>query len=156
MAEKKDKLSKKIHPGVKEMEKSLADGKCSRREFLRTTTLLGISVTTAYGLASAILGKDILPDLISTAHAGQKKGGVLRWGMQVQEIADPATYSWTEKSIIARNIVEYLVETGPDNITRPNLAKSYEASDDLKTWIFHLRNGVEWSNGDDFGADDVV
>ncbi len=156
MATKKEQSTTRVHPGVKEMEKSLAEGKCSRREFLRTTTLLGISVTTAYGLASAILGKDILPGLISTAHAGQKKGGVLRWGMQVQEIADPATYSWTEKSIIARNIVEYLVETGPDNITRPNLAESWEASDDLKTWIFHLRKGVKWSNGDDFGADDVV
>jgi peptide/nickel transport system substrate-binding protein len=157
MGEKKDKLStKRVHPGVKEMEKSLAEGKCSRREFLRTTTLLGISVTTAYGLASAILGKDILPGLISTAHAGQKKGGVLKFGMVVQEMADPATYSWTEKSVVARHIIEYLVETGPDNVTRPSLAESWEASDDLKTWTFHLRKGVKWSNGDDFNADDVV
>jgi len=157
MAEKKDNLStKRVHPGVEKMQKSLAEGKCSRREFLRTTTLLGISATAAYGLASSILGKDILPDLISTAHAAQKKGGVLKFGMVVQEMADPATYSWTEKSIVARNIVEYLVETGPDNITRPNLATSWEASDDLKTWTFHLRKGVKWSNGDDFGADDVV
>jgi len=157
MAEKKDNQStKRVHPGVKEMEKSLADGKCSRREFLRTTTLLGISATTAYGLASAILGKDILPDLISAAHAGQKKGGVLKFGMQAMEMTDPATYAWIQPSVVARHIVEYLVETGPDNITRPNLAESWEASDDLKTWTFHLRKGVKWSNGDDFGADDVV
>ena len=157
MAEKKDKLStKRVHPGVEKMKKSLTEGKCSRREFLRTTTLLGISATTAYGLASSILGKEILPDLISTAHAGQKMGGVFKFGMQIQEMADPATFDWVERSIPARHIVEYLVETGPDNITRPNLATSWEASDDLKTWIFHLRKGVKWSNGDDFGADDVV
>ena len=147
---------KRVHPGVKKMEKNLAEGKCSRREFIRTTTLLGLSVTTAYGLASSILGKDILPDLISSVHAGQKKGGVLKFGMVVQEMADPATYSWGEKAVVARHIVEYLVETGPDNITRPYLAKSWEASDDLKSWTFHLRKGIKWSNGDDFIADDVV
>jgi peptide/nickel transport system substrate-binding protein len=157
MTTEKNRTAKRVHPGVEEMKKALTEGKCSRREFIRTTTLLGLSATAAYGLASQILGKDVLPDFVSSAMAaGQKKGGVLKFGMQVQEMADPATYSWTQKSIIARHIVEYLVETGPDNITRPNLATSWEASDDLKTWTFHLRKGVKWSNGDDFNADDVV
>jgi peptide/nickel transport system substrate-binding protein len=141
--------TKREHPGVKEMKKALADGKCSRREFLRTVTLLGVSATAAYSMAG-------LPDFISSAHAAQKKGGVLKFGMQVQEMADPGTYSWTQKSIVARHIVEYLVETGPDNVTRPYLAESWEASDDLKTWTFHLRKGIKWSNGDEFNADDVV
>jgi len=142
--------TKRIHPGVKQMENALAEGKCSRREFLRTVTLLGVSAATAYGMAG-------LPAFVPSARAaGQKMGGVFKFGMAVQEMADPATYAWNEKAVVARHIIEYLVETGPDNITRPNLATSWEASDDLKTWTFHLRKGVKWSNGDDFIADDVI
>ncbi len=142
--------TKRIHPGVKQMKKALVEGKCSRREFLRTVTLLGVSAATAYGMAG-------LPAFVPSARAaGQKMGGVFKFGMAVQEMADPATYAWNEKAVVARHIIEYLVETGPDNITRPYLAKSWETSDDLKTWIFHLRKGVKWSNGDDFIADDVI
>jgi peptide/nickel transport system substrate-binding protein len=150
------KVINRLHPGVNEMEKSFAEGKCSRREFLRTTTLLGVSVTTAYSLASKILGKEILPGLISTAHAGQKKGGELKVGVMIKEMSDPATFSWVTENVIARHFIENLVEIGPDNIVRPGLATSWEASDDLKTWTLHLRKGVKWSNGDDFNADDVV
>jgi peptide/nickel transport system substrate-binding protein len=48
------------------MQKALAQGKCSRREFLRTVTLLGVSATAAYGMAG-------LPNFVSSVHAAQKK-----------------------------------------------------------------------------------
>jgi peptide/nickel transport system substrate-binding protein len=142
------KKIEKIHPAIYDLKVDMDKGKITRRQFLRYATLLGMSAVTASQMAGLIWPKKAI--------AAQKRGGVLRFGMQVQEMADPGTYSWTQKSIVSRHMVEYLVETGPDNITRPNLAESWEASADLKTWTFHLRKGVKWSNGDDFNADDVV
>jgi len=74
----------------------------------------------------------------------------------VKEITDPATYDWSEKGNVGRHIVESLTQVGSDNVTRPHLAEGWETSDDLKTWTFRLRKGVKWSNGDEFGADDVI
>ena len=38
----------------------------------------------------------------------------------------------------------------------PALAKSWEKSDDSLTWTFHLRQGLKWSDGQPFNADDVI
>jgi peptide/nickel transport system substrate-binding protein len=140
------------HPYIPELVEELRRNRVSRREFLRTSTLLGLSATTAYAIAARITGQPLTP----TAHAQAGKGGVLKVGTRVQEITDPATFDWTPKSNIARMMVEYLVMTGPDNVTRPYLAEKWQPSPDLKTWTFHLRKGITWSNGDPFNADDVA
>ena len=38
----------------------------------------------------------------------------------------------------------------------PDLATNWEASEDLKTWTFHLRSGVKFHNGKPFDSADVV
>jgi len=140
------------HPYIPELEEELRRENITRRDFLRTATLLGVSATAAYATAARITGQPLMPQ----AKAAEGKGGVIKCAMRVQEMSDPATFDWTPKSNVARHIVEYVTKTGPDNITRPYLAERWEASDDLKTWTFHLRKGIKWSNGDDFNADDVV
>jgi peptide/nickel transport system substrate-binding protein len=37
---------------------------------------------------------------------------------------------------------------------RPDLAESWQVSDDAKTWTFKLREGTKWSDGKDFTTDD--
>mgnify|MGYP006422327865 CR=1 FL=1 len=142
-----------VHGYVPELANKYAKGEVGRRDFLRTATLLGVSAAAAYSFVGRVEG----PGAVGTAQAATpKRGGTLRWAMEVQEMTDPATFDWVQKGNQARHIVEYLTRTRTDNVTVPYLAESWEASDDLKTWTLKLRKGVTWSNGDDFNADDVV
>ena len=49
-----------------------------------------------------------------------------------------------------------LIRTGTDNVPHPDLAESWEISDDATEFTFHLRQGVKWHDGEDFTADDVA
>jgi peptide/nickel transport system substrate-binding protein len=52
---------------------------------------------------------------------------------------------------------DYLTDVSPKDMTPvPSLATSWETSADGKTWTFHIRHGVKWSDGQDLTADDVV
>ena len=144
----------RVHPYLPELAEQLRGGKIERREFLRTATLLGLSAAAAYAMAGKITGRHVVPS--ARAAETPKKGGNLRVSMNVKESSDPAIYDWSEKGNVARHMTEPLVQIGKDGIARPHLATGWEVSDDVKTWTFHLRKGVKWSNGDEFGADDVI
>ena len=49
-----------------------------------------------------------------------------------------------------------LTQQDPQLQVLPDLATSWEASEDLKTWTFHLRSGVKFHNGKPFDAADVL
>jgi len=147
--------NRKVHPYIPKLAEQLEARQVDRREFLRTATLLGVSSAAAYGMAGRILGENLVDPALAQSGT-PKKGGIFRIAMQVQKMEDPATYSWTQMSNQSRHTVEYLAITGPDNVTRPMLAESWEASDDLKTWTLHLRQDVMWHNGDPFTSEDVV
>ena len=139
----------KVHPALPSLQSGMERGEVSRREFLRTATLLGAGATAAYAMTG-------LPQPAAAASGEAKAGGTLRVAMRVREITDPALLNSVTQSNQARHILEYLTKTGTDNVTRPYLAESWSTSEDLKTWTFNLRRNVRWSNGDRFTAEDVA
>ena len=146
-------LGADTHSYLPELCDQLQSRKITRRDFLRQAALLGMTAGVAYLTADRLIGGALVP---SAAAATPKSGGTLRVSMRIQQMTDPASFDWTEKSNVARFIVEHLTRTKADNVTVPYLAKSWEASDDLKTWVFHLRDDVTWSNGDKFTSADVA
>ncbi|MFQ5959362.1 MAG: ABC transporter substrate-binding protein, partial [Alphaproteobacteria bacterium] len=146
MTERKD------HSYIPTLKKNFAEGKIDRREFLRTSTLLGLSAGAAYAFVGKVTGESFVP----RAKAAMPQGGTMRLALRVIDIKDPHTFQWVRDSNVARQTVEYMSKTGTDNVTRPSLLESWEASDDLKTWTLNVRKGVKWHNGRGLDADDII
>ncbi|MYI88703.1 MAG: ABC transporter substrate-binding protein [Gammaproteobacteria bacterium] len=145
-------MSRDEHRHIPTLKRELAEGKITRRDFLRYSSLLGLSAAAAYKFAGDITGVKFIP----TARADMPKGGTLRVSMRCPTIADPHIFQWVYDSNITRQVVEYLTLTGHDNVTRPGLLEGWEASDDLMTWTLRVRPELKWHSGRDFVAEDVA
>ncbi|MGD8959934.1 MAG: hypothetical protein PVI27_08825, partial [Desulfobacteraceae bacterium] len=64
------KVKKQFHPAIPKLKNEMDKGNLSRREFIRYSALLGLSVTAAGQLAGMVLPKRL-------AAADIKRGGVL-------------------------------------------------------------------------------
>jgi len=52
---------------------------------------------------------------------------------------------------------DYLTDSSASDMSPvPAIAESWDTSADGKTWTFHIRHGVKWSDGQDLTAEDVV
>jgi peptide/nickel transport system substrate-binding protein len=139
----------KLHPAIYDLKADLDKGKLTRREFLRYSTLLGMSAFAATQMAGLAWPKKALA-------AKPVRGGILKVSSQVQKVTHPAQFSWVAPTQVVRQVAEYLTFTDGKNISHPYLLKNWQVSKDLKTWTLNLRQGVKWNNGDTFNADDVV
>ncbi|MCB9151187.1 MAG: ABC transporter substrate-binding protein [Caldilineaceae bacterium] len=159
------KQMEKVHVRIPDAFEQLRQGRISRREFLRTATLLGMSAGAATLAAACTTPEATTGSTSSTgadaaavpaAAGGIVRGGTLRIGMLLQQIDHPARFSWVEAANVARQVGEYLTETGPDNLTRPFLLDSWEANDDVTEWTLNLKQGIKFNNGDELTTDDVM
>jgi peptide/nickel transport system substrate-binding protein len=166
-----------MHPYIPELKEQYRKGKVSRREFIRVSALLGLSLSSIMTFLSACSSEEATatsapkveptqaPTAVPatatavppapTAAGGPKRGGILTMTNNCQRIDDIATVQWAQYDIY-RNVAEFLAVTNQDNITVPWLLEKWEPSDDLKTWTLSLRQGIKFNHGPELTADDVL
>ena len=131
---------------LERLKLKLERGKITRREFLSHVSAMGLAAT-----APALY--------TSTAMAGPKKGGRLRTAMahgSTTDMLDPATYENGYTATVNYAIQNHLGEVDETGAMVPELAESWEVEDGAKTWVFNLRQGVEFHNGKTMDSDDVL
>lgn len=124
------------------------------KKFISITLLLlfvfGISVA-----AEKVNPLEVYPN-IGSEQASAKQGGTARVAFQTEWAGlDPHMTSSMTSLQILNNVIETLTFYNDDGKLVPWLAKSWEQSEDGKTWTFHLRKGVKFSNGREMTAEDV-
>ncbi|MDO8580094.1 MAG: ABC transporter substrate-binding protein, partial [Candidatus Omnitrophota bacterium] len=103
---------------------------------------------------SILLGRLLCPPLAFASHYGGE--------LVLSTTSDPKSFNdiiakETSTTLVTDLIFEGLTTTNVETLkVEPHLAKSWEASEDGLTWIFHLRDDVYWNDGTPFNADDVI
>ncbi len=81
---------------------------------------------------------------------------LVRGGGPDPDSLDPQKARGFEAQSIVRDLCEGLTTLGKDASVAPGSARSWEASADGRTYTFHLRDGLHWSNGEAMVAEDFV
>ncbi len=84
--------------------------------------------------------------------------GPLRVGVQLEppNLDPTAGAAAAIDEIVYANVFEGLTRIGPDGTVQPGLAHRWTLSDDGRTYLFHLRDGVRFHDGTAFDAQDVA
>ena len=117
-----------------------------------TLALTGCASGTA--TAPSTVSKD---DLLVTTPAAAGELDLATWNLPFGEPAslDPIkAFNYPENTVVA-NLCEGLMQLQPDYTIKPNLAESVD-SPDASTYIYTVRQGVEFWDGEEMTADDVL
>lgn len=88
------------------------------------------------------------PEVVTPLESIGTYGGQLRFGLRG---------SSDHNNILRMVGPQGLVRWNPSYLEIvPNVAESYEVNDDATVFTFHLRDGMKWSDGEPFNADDIL
>ena len=116
---------------------------------LKTATIWGLVALSA----AALTARTALAEPSTHLNLGSL-------GADVSQLDPDYAANTTDRTVVAwifNGLVRFKPgSTDPASI-EPDLAESWEASDDKLVWTFHLRKGVQWQKGyGEMTADDVV
>lgn len=153
-----DRLRRASSPLEVELIESYAQGRVTRRDFVKRGTMIGLSMP----FMSAVIGAT-RPDRPRTTPATTPAGPALKDGgtlkVTVQKPSGPldpiAMDNLGAYGIVAQSY-EHLLKLQPNGEVGPGLAESWKTNDDGSVWTFTLRKGVKWQAGGELTAADVV
>ncbi|NJC68533.1 ABC transporter substrate-binding protein [Planosporangium thailandense] len=128
---------------------------------VRVTAVLAVSLSLGLvacsGAKTPAADNHKLDDLLVTTPAAKGELDKATWNLPFGEPAslDPIkAFNYPENTVVA-NLCEGLMRLDPDYSMKPNLAEKVE-SPDPRTWVYTLRDGVKFWDGEPMTADDVV
>lgn len=132
---------------VSEQTERFGAGQIDRRTFVSSLIAAGVALPAALSMSSAVMA------------ATPKQGGKLRQGFghgSTTDTLDPGTHENGMSQNVVYTYANHLTEVSNTGELIPELAESYEASDDASVWRFNIRQGVEFHNGKTMTPADVV
>ncbi len=156
-----DRLRRASSPLEVDLIESYAQGRVTRRDFVKRGTMLGLSLP----FMKAVIGATHQPRTTPPTTAGTaaatkplKDGGTIRVTVQTPAGAlDPLKMADLGSYGIVAQTFEHLLMLGEGKeAIGPGLATEWKPNADGTVWTFKLREGVKWESGGDFTADDVV
>jgi peptide/nickel transport system substrate-binding protein len=140
------------------LARAFLSGQLDRREFLRRGSAIGGTVAGSGLLASLLAACGAKSTVASSTNASSgniKPGGQLKAALTGEpDSLDPAKSQIYTGAQVYDNIFSKLVDLDEQSNPYGVLATKW-TQPDAKTWVFDLRSGVTFHNGDPFTANDV-
>jgi peptide/nickel transport system substrate-binding protein len=150
-----------VRGSASEIENNLidayADGRITRREFVRRGTVIGMSLPLLSFLATAC-GGDGDGETTAAGETGEvRRGGTLRTAiLGPSQTVDPLKVADEGGLAVLGQAGEYLTWSDEKLELQPRLAESWEPNDDGSVWTFRIRQGVTFHDGAPLTAEDVA
>ncbi|MBA3286884.1 MAG: ABC transporter substrate-binding protein [Acidimicrobiia bacterium] len=180
-----DGVRHNVGPVHLDLVESYAQGRISRRQFVRRGAVIGLSVPMISAVIAACGDDDAssptggagtpgtgsapgtTPGTASgsttapgtgpaTTLVGGTPGGIITVGAQIPGALDPIAMQDLGAYGLIAQCFEFLATLGDDGRIAPGLAESWEPNEDGSVWTFQLRQGVKWQDGSDFSSADVA